>query len=352
METESRRFFEELITTPGTSGYEQQVQAKVRGFVKPFADSVTTDLHGNVIAAVNPDASFRIMLAGHCDQIGFLVHYIDPSGFISVVPVGGWDIQILLGQKVLIWGKNGPVSGALGRKAIHLLTPEERKQVPKIHDLWIDIGVNSADEANEYVKVGDMVTMELGIREMPGQLVCGPAMDNRAGVWVVMEALRRASSRNPECGIFSVSTVQEEIGLRGAKTSAFSVDPQVGFGIDVTHATDCPTVDKRIAGDVALSKGPVVPHGPNMNPRLVQRLEETAEKHELPFQYAASGKAQPNDTNVLQVNRGGVATALVSIPLRYMHTPVEIISLKDLDSAAELLACTIAEMKPDDNFIP
>lgn len=350
MEASSREFLIRLLETPSPSGYERPIQDVVREYVRPFADRVTTDLHGNVIVARNPDANMRVMFAGHCDQIGMVVTHINEQGFIYAQTIGGWDPQQLLGQRMCIWTESGPIPAVISRKAIHLLTDEERKQVVKLDDLWLDIGARSKQEVTELVRIGDPVTLKLGFQELRNGLANSPAMDNKVGVWVVIEALRRATSL--QCGVFAVSTVAEEIGLRGAQTSAFSVDPHVGIAVDVTHSTDCPTIDKRQQGEVALGSGPVIFRGPNMNPVVTERLFALAKERKMPFQPAASGKAVPNDANALQITRGGVAAGLVSIPNRYMHSAVEMISLEDIDHAADLLAAFVSSLKGDEDFRP
>ena len=352
MDSSARDFFQKLLETPSPSGYERPIQDVVRAYARDFADRLTTDLHGNVIAAKNPDAAMRVMFAGHCDQIGMLISHYHDNGFLHAQTIGGWDPQQLIGQRMTVWTSNGPVAAVISRKPIHLLTDEERKQVVKLEDLWLDIGAKNKDEAKELVRIGDPVTLNLGLQEMRNGLANAPAMDNKSGLWVVMEALRRASRRDLKVGVFAVSTVAEEIGLRGAQTSAFGVDPHIGIAVDVTHATDCPTIDKRQQGDVSLGNGPVIVRGPNMNPIVVERLITLAQKAEIPHQLAASGKAQPNDSNALQINRTGVATGLVSIPNRYMHSAVEMVSLEDLDRAATLLAEFVTNLTGDEDFTP
>jgi endoglucanase len=233
-----------------------------------------------------------------------------------------------------------------------LLTDEERKQVPKTKDLWLDIAANNKDEALEMVRIGDPVTLALGYTSLPNNRACSPAMDNKSGLWVVIEALRRAAAKGVRCGVYAVSTVQEEIGLRGAKTSAHAIDPHVGIAVDVTHATDCPTIDQKQEGDVCLGKGPVIYRGANMNPVVVDRLIETAEAGDVAYQMAASGRATPTDANTIQTSRGGVATGLVSIPNRYMHSPVEMISLEDIDQAANLLSGFALRLAGNESFTP
>jgi tetrahedral aminopeptidase len=309
-------------------------------------------LHGNVIAVKNPDAPLRVMLAGHCDQIGFLVQHIDNEGFLYLQPIGGWDTQVLIGQRLTVWCDSGPRAGIIARKPIHLLTDEERKQVPKFKDLWLDIGAKDKDEASAAVRIGDAVTLELSYAEMGNRLAFSPGMDDKTGLWVVIEALRRASRERLNCSLYAVSTVQEEIGLRGAKTSAFGIDPQVGIAVDVTHATDCPTVDKKQEGEVSLGKGPVIVRGPNMNPVVVHELIEAAKAREITYQLAACARATGTDANSMQINRAGMATGLVSIPNRYMHSPVELISLDDIDRSADLLAEFAMRISADANFTP
>src|SRR5262245_9919705 len=352
MDSAARDFLIKLLETPSPSGYERPIQDVVRAYVSDFADRVSTDLHGNVIAVKNPGAKMRVMFAGHCDQIGMLISHYNDNGFLHAQTIGGWDAQQLIGQRMTIWTAKGPLPAVIARKPIHLLTDEERKQVVKLEDLWLDIGAKNKDEAKELVRIGDPVTLRLGFQDMRNGLANSPAMDNKCGLWVVIEALRRAAQRDLKVAVHAVSTVAEEIGLRGAQTSAFGVDPQVGIAVDVTHATDCPTIDKRQQGDVALGSGPVIVRGPNMNPVVVERLIGLAQKLEMPHQLTASGKAQPNDSNALQISRAGVATGLVSIPNRYMHSAVEMISLEDIDRAANLLAEFVVTLTDDEDFTP
>jgi endoglucanase len=352
MNSASFDFLRRLLETPSPSGFEQPVQRLVGEYVSDCADEIRTDVHGNLIAVRNPGAPLRLMLAGHCDQIGMLVQHIDPEGYIYPIPIGGWDPQVLVGQRMTVWSASGPVPGVIARKPIHLLTEEERKQVPKLKDLWIDIGAKNQEDAASVVRVGDPVTLELGLHRLRNNLACATAMDDKAGLWVVLEAFRRIPAEKLRCAVFAVSTVQEEIGLRGAKTSTFGIDPHVGIAVDVTHATDCPTIDKKQEGDVKLGAGPVVYRGPNMNPHVVERLIHVAAQAGLPIQLAASGRATGTDANTMQISRAGVATGLVSIPNRYMHSPVETISLDDIDQAAELLAAFAVSIGPEDDFRP
>ena len=352
MDSSAFEFLEAILNTPSPSGYEQKIQGLIRDYAKSFAGSVSTDLHGNVIACVNPEAKIRVMFAGHCDQIGMLVSHIDSDGFVYAQTIGGWDPQQLIGQRMTIWAESGAIAAVISRKPIHLLEEVERKRAVKIEDLWLDIGSCSRSETEKLVRIGDPITLNLGFQRMLNNCANAPGMDDRTGVWVVMEALRRCSTRSLNCAVYAVSTVQEEIGLRGAKTSAYSIDPHVGIAVDVTHATDCPTIDERQHGDIKLGKGPVIFRGPNANPRVVDRLSNVAREKEISFQYSALGRATSNDANTIQVSRGGVAAGVVAIPNRYMHSAVETISLDDIDRAADLLAEFVVSIESDADFTP
>lgn len=351
-------FFRTAILAPSPSGYEQPVQRIVRDFITPHAAEVRTDVHGNVIASLGDASGPRLMYAGHCDQIGMLVTHIDDNGFVYAQTIGGWDPQQLIGQAMTIWTDGGPLPAVISRKPIHLLNENERKQVVQLEQLWLDIGAKSKADAAAKVRVGDCVTLELHYRPLLENLVSGPGMDNKTGMWTVIEALRRcaelivAGKESLACQLHSVSTVQEEIGLRGAKTAAGSIRPDVAIAVDVTHASDCPTIDKTQQGDIKLGGGPVIFRGPNMNLAVTDRLIELARQHGIPFQMAAIGRATPNDANVLQIHGGGVATGLVAIPNRYMHSAVEVISLDDIHQTAELLCRFALALTPSCDFTP
>lgn len=352
MESTAHAFLKNLLLTPGPSGYEQPVQAIVRDYVKSFADQVKTDVHGNVIVGNNVNAPMRVLLAGHCDQIGLVVTHIDDKGFLFTKPIGGWDPQQLIGQRMTIWGKEGPIAAVIARKPIHLLKDDERNKVVKLEDLWLDIGAKDKEDAASVVRIGDPVTLELGYQELRNGLANAPHMDNITGVWVVIEALRRAADKGLKVAAYAVSTVQEEIGLRGAHTSTFGIDPYIGIAVDVTHATDCPTIDKRQEGDVKLGSGPVIERGPNVNPRLFDRLVDTATASEIQYQVTAHHRGTGTDANAIQLSRAGVVTGLIGIPNRYMHSAVETIALNDIDRAADLLAAFLSGLTGDEDFTP
>jgi tetrahedral aminopeptidase len=357
MHDSSHAFLKQLLETPSPSGFERPIQDVVRAWVGPFADEVRTDRHGNVIAALFPHDKLhapplKIMLAGHCDQIGLMVQHIDSDGFLYVQPIGGWDMQILLGQYLTIWTKTGPVTGVVSRKAPHLLTNDERNKVPQFTDIWVDIAARDKTEAEALVRLGDPVTVALGYRPLRNDLAASPAMDDKVGLWVVMEALRLLKGRPLQAAVYAVSTVQEEIGLRGAATSAYGIHPTVGVAVDVCHATDTPGNDRKQVGDTKLGAGPVLFRGPNINPRVFEHLEAAAQRQDIAVQVRGVPRATGTDANAMQISRDGVATGLIGIPNRYMHSPVEIVHLDDLDRAARLLAEFCAAVTPAVDWTP
>jgi tetrahedral aminopeptidase len=352
MEQASLTFLKSLLETPSPSGFERPVQDIVRSWAGPLADTVRTDRHGNVIAAINPEGQPRIMLAGHCDQIALMVQHIDENGFLYVQPIGGWDIQILLGQKLTVWAREGPLPGVVSRRAPHLLTPEERNKVPQFQDLWVDVGARDRKEAESCVTHGDPVTFALGYQELRNGIAASPAMDDKVGVWTVMETLRLLKGRPLAAAVFCVSTVQEEVGLRGATTSTYGVHPTIGIAVDVCHATDTPGNDKKQLGETKLGDGPAVFRGPNINPHVFERLREAARAREIPVQLRGAPRATGTDANAMQLSRDGVAAGLIGIPNRYMHSPVELVSLGDLESAARLLAEFCTSVTPQMEWTP
>ena len=354
MDRPAREFLRKLVESPSPSGFEQPAQKLVRARMKDAVDELRRDVHGNVIGIMNPDAPLRVMLAGHCDEIGLMVTHIDENGYIYFATIGGMDLVILPGQRVEIHAAKGAVQGVIGRKPIHLMTPEERSKPARIEvqQLWIDIGAKDRKDAMRSVAVGDPITVCRKLAELRNGMVAARGFDDRVGAWAVVETLRRLKRAKPRCAVFGVSTVQEEVGLRGARTAAFGINPHVGIAIDVGFSSDFPGAEKKLVGDIALGKGPILHRGANINPVLARLMERTAKKKRIPFQMQAEPRATGTDANVIQTNRAGAAAALVSVPNRYMHTPVEVVSLKDLDATVRLLVATIAEMKPGMDFTP
>lgn len=352
MHPSSLQFFKNLLQTPSPPGYERPVQDIVRAWASQYTSHITTDRHGNVIACLNPGKTQRIMLAGHCDQLSLMVQYIDNDGFLYVQPMGGWDMQVLLGSNLIIWTRNGPIPGVVARKAPHLMTGDEKNKVPQFHDIWVDIGVKDKREAEELVYVGDTVTLVLGFRDIRGPIACAPGMDDKSGLWTVFETLRLLHQQPLDCSVYFVSTVQEEIGLRGATTSSYGIHPTVGIAVDVTHATDTPGNEKKSTGECALGKGPVLSRGPNTNPHVYEKLVQAAERKQIAVQRKAHNRATGTDANSIQLTRDGVASGLVGIPNRYMHSPVEMVHLGDLVAASQLLAEFCSAIKNGDDWTP
>lgn len=351
MEKDALNYLKTLVETHGSAGYEEEVQAVFRDRVKDVCDSVEIDVLGSVIACRNQKGKVKVLLDGHSDEIGFVVRYIDDRGFLFLAASGGWDEEVMVSQRVLVHTGKGSLPGVLGKKAIHLMDPEERKKKSEIHKLWVDIGARDGDHAKELVSIGDFVTMDAHFQELVGGRAVAKSFDNRTGIFCVSETLRRVSDKM-QAALYGVSAVQEEIGLRGAKAATYAVDPAVAVAIDVTHAFDIPDVDKRKGADVVLGKGPVIVVGPNINRKVYKRFVEVAKKHEIPYQIAASGIGTGTDANVIQLSRRGVATGLIGLPLRYMHNPCEVMELEDLENAVRLLVAFVESISPEDDWRP
>ena len=277
------------------------------------------------------------MLAGHIDEIGLMVTHIDDKGFIYTAQIGGMDPALLIGQRVRIMTQKGEVFGVIGRKAIHQMTPEERKKGVEMDNIWIDIGADNKKAAVRRVAVGDPVVVDVLCRKLNGDKIVSRATDDKAGAFVVAEAMRQLARRKLNVCVMAVATVQEEIGLRGAITSSYNVDPDAGFAVDVTFSSDHPDTNPKKTGEVKLGKGPVLHRGPNINPVMEAELFRIARAKKIAYQVTAEPRGTGTDANAMQLARGGAATALISIPNRYMHTPVEVISTKDLDNTVKLV---------------
>jgi putative aminopeptidase FrvX len=356
MRKESLKFLEQLLDAPSPSGYEQPAQRVFREYVAPFSDEVTTDVMGNVFARLTGKGRDlpRVMIVGHTDEIGLQVKYIDDRGFLYFAAVGGVDAHLTPGKRVNIHTAAGPLAGVIGKKPIHLMDTKDRETVVKLEAQYIDIGSRDKKEAQKLVRVGDAITFESSFTRLQGDRVASRGFDDKAGCFVVAEVLRlvKASGKKLNVDLYGVSSVQEEIGLRGGTTSCYTVNPDVGICVEVDFATDQPDVEKKHNGEVGLGKGPILARGANINPHLFELLSTAAEKEKIAIQHTASPRATGTDANVMQISRGGVATALVKIPLRYMHTPVETVSLGDLENAARLIVAALGRIKSKDEFIP
>jgi putative aminopeptidase FrvX len=354
MEESRIAFLRRLIASPSPSGFEQPAQQVIREEIGHYSDEVRTDVHGNVIAALNPGGQPRVMLTAHCDELGFLIRHIDEQGFLYFAPIGGFDPATLPGNRVQIQTPNGPVLGVIGRKPIHLMRGEERERMPKLSDLWIDIGATSGEEARQAVPLGSVATRAAELEVMRGDVVTSRALDDKSGIFSVVEAMRRIHERRSElkAAVYFVAAVQEEVGLRGARTAAYGVDPLVAVAVDVTFTSDHPGTSKQELGEIKLNGGPVISLGGNINPRIYQLLVKAANEAGFAWQIDPQPSHTGTDTDMIQVTRAGVATGLVSIPCRYLHTGSEIASLRDMDQVAEVLARATLAIDRETNVIP
>lgn len=335
-----------LLRTPGPSGYEAPA-ARVWRDAAGFAE-ITTDGLGSSVATVGTDESAPLVaVVGHIDEIGLVVTHIDEKGFLYFAPIGGWDPQILVGQRVTVTGNEGQVPGVAGRKPIHLLDPDQRKKVVKLKEMHIDIGVTDREEAEKLVSVGDPVVIDCEPLPVAGSRLVSRSMDNRLGSYVALEALRRCHDNGTHKARFSaVAAVQEEIGLFGSRTAAFTVRPDLAVAIDVTHATDAPGVDEKEVGSHPFGSGPVIGRGSTLSPKVFELLRDTAEEAGIPYSIGASGNATHTDADSLQISRTGIPTGLVSIPLRYMHSPVEMVDLADVEATVQLMVAFVENLDP------
>lgn len=350
-----RDLIDRLLDARGPSGFETRAAAVWREEAGSFADETWGDVHGNSFAAINPGGSPRVMLAGHIDEIGLMVNHIDEQGYLWVRNVGGWDAQVLVGQRVEILSATGLVPGVVGRRAVHLIRGDDSEKAVKLKDLWIDIGAASAEEAKAKVAIGDVGVIQSQALELTEDLLAARSIDDRVGAVVVLEALRRAAAKGCTAHAVAVATVQEEIGYMaagGARTGSYGLDPDVGIVVDVTHATDHPSVDKKEYGDIRLGGGPVLARGAAINPVVFERLAGAARDAGFEVQIQATPAMTGTDADAIRMARAGVATGLVSIPNRYMHSPNQLVSRRDVDQSAEVIADFLAGLSDGDTFIP
>lgn len=354
MNDQDFQFFKELIEAPSPSGFEQPAQRVIRNALAGVADTLHTDVMGNVVAHVKgPEGAPRLMLAGHCDEIGFMVKYVDDQGFLFFAPIGGVDAHLVPGQRVTVHAAGGPLAGVVGKRPIHQIEAKDRDTVVPFKNQFIDIGCRDKDEAAKLVSIGDPVTFRVGVERLQGTRLTSRALDDKMGAFIVAQVLREVRRQNRmSVDLHGVSTVQEEVGLRGGATSAYGVQPDIGIAVEVGFASDYPGADHKDLGEVRLGKGPVIARGPNINPVLFDLLLETAREEAIPCQVMGIPRATGTDANVMQLVHGGVATALISIPLRYMHTPVEVLDWADLEGAVRLLSALCSRINKDHSFVP
>jgi endoglucanase len=340
-----------LLSTPGPSGDEVAPARIWRDEAATFADHVEADVRGSMIAVLEGGHP-RVLLAGHIDEIGLMVSYIDDDGFLSFAGVGGWDPQVLVGQRVRLLGRQGDVIGVIGKKPIHLMKSDEREKVSKLDTLWIDIGARDRAEAQERVLVGSAAVIDAPVYDFPHGRVVSRSIDNRIGAFTVLEALRLLAQDRPKATVAAVATSQEEITFAGAHTAAFSFEPQVAIAVDVTFATDYPGADKKQNGDVKLGGGPVLSRGSANSPVVYSMLLAIAEREGIPYSLQITPAYTGTDADAIHRSRGGVATGVISIPNRYMHSPNEMIELSDVEQAARLIAAFVRSLSAETDFIP
>lgn len=347
----STAFLKRLLDTPGPSGYETAPAGVWREEAQRFA-RLRVDVHGNSMATVNPDGAPVIMLAGHIDEIGVIVQHIDEDGYAYIAGIGGWDPQVLVGQRIRFLGQQGDVHGVVGKKAIHLMKPEDREKASKLTDLWVDIGASSRTEAAERLSVGDAGVIESRALDLPNRRIVSRSIDDRIGAFVVLEALRRYADRPGAAQVVAAATTQEEIAWHGggARVCANCIGAQMAIVVDVTFATDHPGVEKKEHGEHALGSGPVLTRGSIISPVVFRLLRGTAEEMKLPYTIQAAGRDTGTDADAIHIAREGIATGLVSVPNRYMHSPNEMVSLDDLDRAADLIAETCRRVTAETDF--
>jgi endoglucanase len=349
------QFLERLLDAAGPSGFEVRPARVWREEAEGFADRVSVDVSGNSVAEINPKGAPRVMLAGHVDEIGLQITHIDEKGFVFVDEIGGWDPQVVVGQRVTILGREQDVVGVVGKKPIHLILQEERSKASKVKDLWIDVGATSRDEVAALgIRVGDPAVLASRMVRLAGDRIASRAIDDRIGAYVVLEALRKIAAAKPRAAVAAVATAQEEIGHTGggARTSAYALDPQVALVVDVTFSTDVPDLDKKELGEHTIGGGPVLARGSAAHPVVFERLVEAAEAARIPHTIQAQPKATRTDADAIFLSRAGVPTGLISIPNRYMHSPNELVSLTDVRHAIDLIAAFVGRLEPGVDLTP
>ncbi|MEJ7810363.1 MAG: M42 family metallopeptidase [Gemmatimonadaceae bacterium] len=348
-------FLKRLLDTPGPSGFESAPARLWRDEARTFAAEVRGDVAGNSIAVVNPDGEPTIMLDGHIDEIGLIIQYIDEQGFVYVSAVGGWDPQVLVGQRIRFAGsagEAGDVFGVVGKKPIHLMKTEEREKASKLTDLWVDIGARTKAEAESRLSVGDTGVIDARAMDFPNNRLVSRSIDDRIGAFIVLEALRRYAERPGSAKLIAVATTQEEIAWHGggALVCASCLNPQMAIVVDVTFASDHPGMEKKEIGEHTMGSGPVLTRGALISPVVLRLLRQAAGTAKIPYTIHAAGRDTSTNADAIHIAREGVATALVSIPNRYMHSPNEMVSLDDVEHAAELLAETCRLVTRETDF--
>lgn len=354
LDATDREFLEELLVTPSPTGFESAGQKVWKSYLESFSDEVDTDAYGSAVAKLNTSFDVvSVMLEAHCDEIGMTVQYITDDGFIYVNKLGGSDSTIARAKRVHIHNRNGKVSGVVGNKAIHLQDNKNGGgKEPKWKDIYLDIGASSKEEALEMVQVGDPITYAEDFEFLSDEILTGRALDNRIGGFVIAQVMKNLQERREDLkvNVMALNSVQEEVGGYGARMMSYRLDPDMALVTDVTHATDTPGINNKEHGEVKLEKGPSVQHGGANHPRFVEFIEKVAGESEISIQHEATSVRTGTDTDSIFYQKTGIPSALVSLPLRYMHSPVETASLKDVDSLIRLMTESVLALEPDQTF--
>lgn len=345
-------FLNRLLTASGPSGHETEAARAWREWCSAFTDQVGSDSLGSSFARVpGTGGGPTLAVVGHIDEIGVHVTHIDDSGFLRFGEVGGWDPLVLVGQRIAIVTRNGPVTGAIGRKPIHLMKEDDRKQAPKIKDLHIDIGARDGEEAKGLVRIGDVAVIDVAPVELRNGRVISRALDNRVGCYVAAEAARLVAEDGGAPGdVLALAVVQEETTFAGSRTSAFAQEPDVAIVVDLTFETDQPGVELGEMTKHTFGSGAVIARGTTLHPKVFELLHDAAEEQAIPFTVESLGRGTGTDADAIHLSRAGVPTGLVSVPSRYMHSPVEMVALEDIDAAARLIAAFAARLTQDTSF--
>jgi endoglucanase len=342
-----------LLTAPGPPGHEEAPAAIWREAAEEFADEVTLDPMGNSVARVNGSGDHPLLaVVGHVDEIALIVSHISDKGFLHVVGSGGWDPQVLVGQRVEVLARSGRVRGVIGRKPIHVLEGEERKKAVELKGLHVDIGARDGDEARTVVREGDPIVITAEPVELRGDRIISRSLDNRLGIYVALEVARRVSEAGGGAGpVAAVAAVQEEIGAHGARAMAYGLQPDLAIAVDVTHATDAPGVEAGELGEHGLGSGPVITRGAVVSRPLNDLIDAAAESVGIECTTEAAGSSTRTDADSIHLSRTGVATAVVSIPLRYMHSPVELVELADVEATIAVIAAMALRLEADQTLV-
>jgi endoglucanase len=342
-----------LLTAAGPSGYESAPAAVFAEAGRAFADDVSVDVMGSAVARVKGTAEGAPFLAvvGHIDEIGLIVTHIEDSGMLRFIGVGGWDPQILVGQRVEVHTRDGVLPGAIGKKPIHLLREEERTKVAEMKDLHIDVGAKDGDDARARVRIGDVAVISGEPVELPNDRVLSRSMDNRLGAFIALEAARLVAEGGGAPGdVAAVGVVQEEVTFAGARTAAYALQPDVAIVVDVTHETSAPGIEVGQIGKHEFGQGAVIERGSILHPVVFELLHDAAERESIPFTVQASARSTGTDADAIHLTRAGIPTGGVSIALRYMHSPVEMVQLGDIDACARLIAAFARSLSAETSF--